>query len=223
MRHAIAIRGAVSRVAAMSDRVAVSGQPVVRDATQVWSAMIFCILSSQVRAETAANIGRSILSSISFFSEWPTYSALLRRIKDVMTENGINHRFPNSKAEQIASSWFSFVQIRECIGDFLSSGEISEIDKRDFFCQNFAGFGMKQSSMLLRDLGAAKGLAIIDSQILYYLRSAYDFDPKYLSKRNYILAEEILKREADNFGVELSEYDVWVWNAVRHIRSREDA
>jgi N-glycosylase/DNA lyase len=185
----------------------------------IWASMIFCILSSQVRAEVAQRLAKGIVSHIDFFGEFPTYSDVLERIPCAMRASGTGHRFPNVKSRQIACSWFSFVQVYREISGFLFSDKSSH-EKREFLQDNFSGLGIKQASMLLRDIGASADLAIIDSHMIYYLDASYDFTGVGIGAARYKCGEKLLRQEADAFGLTLSEYDHILWNAVRHVRLR---
>lgn len=221
MREAVAIRNALYLMARRCElEPRVDGPPVRQGASEIWGAMVFCILSSQVRASTAQKLTGAVLEQLSFFEKWPTYSEVLSGVPIAMAKVERQHRFPKSKAKQIGMSWSCFSQIYNIFSDFVYSNKISCDRKRMFIIENFPGLGMKQSSMLLRDIGASSNIAIIDSHIMHYLNIAYDFNPRYLNRKTYLDGEVLLVREASAMGVDLAEYDHWLWSAVRRVRER---
>ena len=77
-----------------------------------------------------------------------------------------------TKARQIAHAWFAFAQIRWDYFSYLGSFP-SELRARDAVVETFPGLGLKQTSMLLRDIGYSKSLAIIESHIIWYLNEVH--------------------------------------------------
>jgi len=69
------------------------------------------------------------------------------------------------------------------------------------------GLGMKESSHFLRNVGR-KSLAIVDRHILRWLeRMGY----KFRLPKDYLKAEEILRKIAEEKRLTLSELDLVIW------------
>ncbi len=80
---------------------------------------------------------------------------------------------------------------------------------------------MKQASMLLRDIGYAKRLMILDTHLLWYFR-VRSFDVSLpLSGRRYLELEEFLLDEADKFRVLPEQLDAAIWAAVRAVKANQ--
>jgi N-glycosylase/DNA lyase len=72
--------------------------------------------------------------------------------------------------------------------------------------------------MFLRNIGAAKNLAVIDVHVLTYLRVCHAWNTAYLTSKKYLEAENILRQEALHHGLQLNVYDPIVWSAVRAVK-----
>ena len=83
------------------------------------------------------------------------------------------------------------------------------------------GMGLKQASMFMLNIGVAKGLAIIDVHILWYLSVCHGWSIRSLTEKAYLEAEDVLGRDASDHGVDLNVFDAIVWNAVKVLKSHE--
>ena len=79
--------------------------------------------------------------------------------------------------------------------------------------ENIKGFGWKEASHYLRNIGYFD-LAIIDRHIINNLREhkIIDLDPKKgLTKKRYLAVEKILDVVADEVNLQPGELDLYMW------------
>lgn len=108
-------------------------------------------------------------------------------------------RFATRKAEyiKIAISKFGIVERALKLDDFGARRELLKLK----------GLGMKESSHFLRNIGI-KNLAIVDRHILRWLkRKGYRFK----LPRDYVKAEDTLRKIAKEKSLTLSELDLMIW------------
>lgn len=191
---------------------------------ELWGRLTTCVLSSQVSygtAQAAANHVEGIIFSSSTDCAQALEAALSMSLREPMNLNGrqIRYRFPNAKAKQIAKTWVNFDWGRKSLRAIAYS-DVSEETARTVLIQNVVGMGPKQASMFLRDIGAAKDLAIIDRHILDYMRvtSLADVDPKALTSKTYWDIEECLRDYAHFLGHPLSLVDHAIWLITREAK-----
>lgn len=184
---------------------------------EIWRQKVFCVLSSQFDAGKAAAIADKILQLVPFFD----YSLSIRKIEDacfqLLSSGPIGYRFPKVRARQISLCWFPFSQIKDEYHDFIRSFG-SEEAARNQVADTFPGIGLKQASMLLRNIGASKNLAVIDAHVLFYLKACHKWEAHQLTPKLYLKAENILREDASRYGLDLNVFDVIVWSAAKVLK-----
>jgi N-glycosylase/DNA lyase len=138
-----------------------------------------------------------------------------------LQQSDVRYRFPALRARQISASWFVFAQLNGDYIPFLASAG-ADLQRRALVMSLFPGLGMKQSSMLLRDIGIGRSLAVIDTHVLWYLEKAHEIRVKVLSPANYLRLEDVLQREAAHLGVEMSDLDAVIWSSVKAMKGRPE-
>lgn len=188
-----------------------------RQPEAIWKQKVFCLLSSQYDAKKAAAIADRIVQSVPFFE----YSLPIRAIEEAcfqfLSSKAIAHRFPKVRARQISLCWFPFSQIRDEYHEFVISCG-SEECARYKIVETFPGIGLKQASMFLRNIGASRNLSVIDVHTLFYLRTCHGVAIDHLTPKQYLYAEDILRKAAFEYDMELNVFDVIVWSAVRAVK-----
>jgi len=118
-------------------------------------------------------------------------------------------RFHNGKAKRLNELKKMFPLIE----NILLSGQ-SAFDTREWFVENVNGFGMKESSHYLRNIGY-RGLAIIDRHILKHLVycGLYDEIPNIGTRKRYLEVEENLINFANHINVNIDELDLLFWSS----------
>jgi len=157
--------------------------------------LCFCILTANYSAERSIKIQEEI--SECFLNDSEEELSLKLKIK--------GHRFPNARAKYISNS-------KNC------KNSLSEVIKfhdnnalRDWIVKNVKGIGYKESSHFLRNIGF-DDFAIIDFHIVDILvENNIIAKPKYLTKKNYIEIEKILRNIAKKTDLSLAELDLYLW------------
>jgi N-glycosylase/DNA lyase len=188
---------------------------------EIWQQKIFCVLSSQFSAQRAASIANRIVKDIAFFDNSLPFSRIEEECFKFLSSPQIGYRFPSIRARQISLCWFLFWQVKDDYHEYIRSFDTEE-EARGEIAKTFPGMGFKQSSMFLRNIGACKNLSVIDIHILYYLRACHNWEFDHLTPKRYLQAEDILRKDALHYGVELNVFDTIVWAATRALK-RADA
>ena len=123
-------------------------------------------------------------------------------------------RFHNKKARFIVTARNVF----RCDGSIdikrhLEGRDI--IDTRDWLVKNIKGFGYKESSHFLRNIGLGKDIAILDRHILKNLKKygVINKVPSSIGNRtSYIEIEDRMRRFAKKVNVPLEELDLLLWS-----------
>ena len=187
---------------------------------EIWKHKIFCILSSQFNAERAALIAQAMVDKIPFFDPEISTFSIEEQCFVFLRGPDARHRFPKSRAQQISSSRLPFLQVKDCYHAFIQSF-MDEEEARSNIIDIYPGIGIKQASMFLRNIGAARNLSVIDVHILFYLSVCHDWNISAMTPDRYRRAEQIMRKEADRRGVELNVFDTIVWAAARAMKKAE--
>jgi N-glycosylase/DNA lyase len=167
------------------------------DCKSLFSELCYCILTANYTAEGGMRIQREIGEG---FTALPR-DALAVRLRE------LRYRFPNTRAGYI-------VEARCLCGSLLDtlSGFPSQTAARDWLAENVKGYGYKEASHFLRNVGFTD-VAIIDRHILRFLagKGLIDDPKKPLSRSRYVLYEMILTAIASKLGLTLAELDLYLW------------
>ena len=117
-------------------------------------------------------------------------------------------RFRRKKADYILCNIFPFGQMRKYI-----QREKDVFKLREYLVKNVKGYGYKEASHFLRNIGKGKELAILDTHILKNLKEygVIDEIPKDLTKKKYIGIEEKMKRFSKDINIPMEELDLLFW------------
>ncbi|MCW4032857.1 MAG: N-glycosylase/DNA lyase [Candidatus Bathyarchaeota archaeon] len=169
----------------------------------IFSELIFCILTPQSKALTC-----------SYAVERICQDKLFLKGNSKQIANGLyDIRFKNRKAMFI-------VEARNC---FTKDGKISiksKIEKfrnartaREWLVQNIKGFGYKEASHFLRNIGRGEELAILDRHILKNLESLgiIKENPKNLQRKKYYEIENSIIEFTRRIEIPLDHLDLLLW------------
>lgn len=162
--------------------------------------LCFCICTPQSKAINAIKV-QSILMEKDFYNKPFNTSEILRNPNHYI-------RFHNQKANRLLDVQKQFNEILQT----LTSG-ISPYEKRIWLVEKVKGFGMKESSHFLRNIGC-RGLAILDRHVLKHLVlcSVFEEIPKITSIKQYLGAEQNFKEYAEKVGISIDELDLLFWS-----------
>ena len=123
----------------------------------------------------------------------------------------MGHRFPEQRAERIALAREKIKQIASRVAVIPSGKELRDMLISDRSELRVKGFGMKEASHFLRNIGF-EDVAIIDRHLYRFLReSGVAEDMKTLTRRRYLLLEEALEKLAGRVGVSIAELDLLIF------------
>ncbi|MBN1860685.1 MAG: N-glycosylase/DNA lyase [Candidatus Thermoplasmatota archaeon] len=157
--------------------------------------LCFCILTANFSAKRAIHIHAKLHDC--FYTD--TKESLSKKLR----EQG--YRFPNIRAIFIKEACVFKDQLSEVIQNF--DGD----ELRAWLVANIPGFGLKEASHYLRNIGYDK-YAIIDSHILDVLhRYRLIKKPTTLTARKYKEIEQVIQRLATRTGLTCAELDLYLW------------
>lgn len=167
-----------------------------KECSEIFKELCFCILTANFNAERAIKIQSGIGDGFLNLKE----SELAQKLRS------FGYRFPNTRAAYIRRARRCVDDLKETLGSFYDEKEL-----REWLAKNVKGFGFKEASHFLRNIGYTD-LAIIDFHILDIL-AEYDIieKPKSLSKKKYLEIEEVLRNIAKKVNLNLAELDLYLW------------
>jgi N-glycosylase/DNA lyase len=118
-------------------------------------------------------------------------------------------RFHKTKAQHLVRIKQTMEQISERLANGASSFEL-----REWLVKNVKGFGYKEATHFLRNIGKNDGLAILDRHILRNLKryGVIRSLPTSLSRKRYLAIERRFKQFADELGIPVDALDLLFWS-----------
>lgn len=117
-------------------------------------------------------------------------------------------RFHNTKAKRILRSEKTFNEIKPLLKNKNS------LELRNFLADKVNGYGLKESSHFLRNIGLSNNeIAILDRHILRNLKALNLIqDEKIKNKKHYLEIEQIFLAHADRMRIPADELDLHWWS-----------
>jgi N-glycosylase/DNA lyase len=175
--------------------------------SQYFYELVYCILTPQSSAVNAAKAVKR-LQAINFYGT-------LCDPEPILFQKNFYIRFHKTKARLLVQLRESFPEILAVLSDGESipkdSRSISVL--REWLVEHVKGFGYKEASHLLRNIGH-RDLAILDRHILKNLKrfGAVRTIPKTLTPKQYLNLEKQFHRFAEAVGIPLDELDLLFWS-----------
>jgi len=203
------------------------------DDNELWNHLVFCILSSNVPYELALSSTLHLMENNLLDVSWLSNTEkgylrisheLSRPIFKPKKRNGDfrKYRFPLIRSRNIHNA-----------SKIIKNGFTKLLDdkKTDFEIRNniakcISGIGLKQSSLFLRNIGFSNNLAIIDTHIIAFLNKILEPPLKkslITSEKQYFKIEEILVNITKNLNLDLSLFDLALWEYMRRRGSFENS
>lgn len=170
---------------------------------KVFAELCFCLCTPQSKAETCERVIRRLENN----------GMLLNGSEEEIKPFLNVVRFGDTKAKRI-------VKVRNCFtvnGKLNIKKRLTTFDDayklRDWLVYNIEGFGMKEASHFIRNIGLGANIAILDRHILHNLKE-YGIveDVKSLTKNKYLDIEEKMKKFAHCIGIPFAELDLLFWS-----------
>jgi N-glycosylase/DNA lyase len=185
-----------------------------------------CILGSGVRYESAKRAVDNLDAEGIFGDYWLSADATDFRVTVEQILSGKaqrgpasrSYRFVHSRAAQLTGARAE--TICKSLSDYFSSTP-SVRDLRKLFVDTFMGLGPIQASMLLRNVGAADDIAILDTHILEYLRMKglrAESSAPLQTLAAYERVERVLLKQANKLNYRPSSFDSAVWLTFKALR-----
>jgi len=122
-------------------------------------------------------------------------------------------RFSDNKSKYIVAARNLFSEGSELrIKNRLQTFNTNQ-EAREWFVENIKGFGMKEASHFLRNIGLGNNLAILDVHILKNLKDFRVIDeiPKSLTQKKYLEIESKMKEFSKKIRIPFDELDLLLW------------
>ncbi|MDD4251031.1 MAG: N-glycosylase/DNA lyase [Candidatus ainarchaeum sp.] len=171
---------------------------------KIFEEMCYCILTPQSSAKGA-------MKSINLLKE----HKLLETGSAIDKEKYLkNIRFLKTKAKrlELIQTQFPKHKIKQIL---LKNGLPKEpLKTREFLLKEVNGFGMKESSHFLRNIGFFEEVTILDRHILKNLvkYNVIKEIPKNLNKKKYLEIEEKMKLFCEKNNIKIEELDLIFWS-----------
>lgn len=169
----------------------------------IFAELAFCILTPQSKAKSCWRAVEGLLNK----------GLLLKG--NILEISGTLEavRFKNKKAGYIINARRLF-----CSGKKISiKPKLKQFkniyDARQWLVENVKGFGYKEASHFLRNIGIGEELAILDRHILKNLKMAGLIDkiPENLSKKKYLYIENEMRKFSKKIKIPLGHLDLLMW------------
>jgi N-glycosylase/DNA lyase len=183
----------------------------LEDFKQVWqngtdrdlfNEMAFCLLTPQSKA-------RSCWKAITFLQQDDLlYKASQEELAIVLRKYT---RFHNNKADNVVRARRRFLEdssIRKEFEEFSN-----EVELRDWLVKNVRGYGPKEASHFLRNIGKGENLAILDRHILrnLVLLGVIRDIPKSMGRAKYNEIEQAMRKFCEKNKIGMAELDLVLW------------
>jgi N-glycosylase/DNA lyase len=176
---------------------------VSEDDEEIHLELIFCLLTPQAKAKSCWYVAEGIYKN-----------GLLFECDEKQISKEFNLvRFRNKKASYVINARNQFMKnsktnIKSKIQEFNNMHEA-----REWLVQNIKGFGYKEASHFLRNIGMGVNLAILDRHILKNLKDLGVIEkiPNSISKRKYFEIENKMKEFSKKVNIPIEHLDLLFW------------
>ncbi|MBI4174932.1 MAG: N-glycosylase/DNA lyase [Candidatus Aenigmarchaeota archaeon] len=170
----------------------------------IFSELCFCLLTPQTKAKSADNVIKKLKEK----------GLLLSGNADEIKLWMAPIRFNNNKSQYI-------IEARKL---FSENGKVSikkkleqqgdPIAMRSWLVKNVNGYGLKEASHFLRNIGFGDDMAILDRHILKHLvkNNVIPEIPKSIPPKKYLEIEEKMRAFARSAGIPMSHLDLVWWS-----------
>ena len=168
----------------------------------IFAELVFCLFTPQSKARSC----------------WAAVESL--RKKDLLVNGSLQQianelrgvRFHNTKAARVVKARKQFFQNSPSLKSIISSFK-NPFEAREWLVLNINGFGYKEASHFLRNIGMGQELAILDRHILRNLvvLKVIDEIPSGISSKTYLEIERKMAIFANEIDIPLDHLDLLLW------------
>ncbi len=173
------------------------------DDPRIFAEMAFCLLTPQSKAKVCWTAIESLVESEILYAG--DSKEILKYLKGV--------RFSERKAEYILLARERFFDGKTWkLKSFIDSFD-DVFDLREWLVENIKGYGYKEASHFLRNIGKGGNLAILDRHILknLVLFGVIPEVPKSLSRSRYLYIEGKMREFSKEIGIPMDHLDLLLW------------
>jgi N-glycosylase/DNA lyase len=170
---------------------------------KIFHELVFCLLTPQSNA-------KSCWAAVEDLRE---KDLLFKANERKLAENLNRTRFRNNKARYICEARGNFrrgdeITLKPCLEAFHNP-----IEAREWLVRSVKGYGYKEASHFLRNIGLGKDIAILDRHILKNLKLAGVIRqvPSSLSKAKYLEIEGKMRGFSRKINIPLDHLDLLLW------------
>ncbi len=169
---------------------------------EIFSEVAFCLLTPQSKAKVCWHAIERLTETGLLFTG--SQADIQKELYGV--------RFKQKKALYIVSARNFFSNGKLRIKKLISSFK-EPFKARDWLVKNIKGFGYKEASHFLRNIGKGRELSILDRHILKNLlcEGVIEEIPTTLTKRRYAEIEDKMRKYAKEIGIPLQHLDFVFW------------
>ena len=171
---------------------------------KIFEELCFCLLTSQSSAKQA-------IKAINLLKKYDLLDKGGFRDKEIFLKNVRFFRTKAKRLEEVQSK-FPKNKIR---GILMKNGLPSNpIKCREFLVKEVNGYGLKEASHFLRNIGFGDEIAILDRHVLKNLVGCEIIKdlPKSLTKKKYLEIEEIMRAFCKRNQISMSKLDLIFWS-----------
>jgi len=163
----------------------------------VFYEMCFCLLTPGSNARRCDAKVKILLENNFLHTEFMPR----QHIKDI--------RFYNNKTENLLLAKKNYNIIKKRLASVNDNYEL-----REWLAKNIRGYGYKEASHFLRNIGRGENIAILDRHILKNLAELGVIDevPGHISKKSYLDIEKKMLAYAKKIGIKAEELDLLLWS-----------
>jgi len=175
-----------------------------QDDVKIFSELCFCLCTPQSKALLCWEaIERLRENGILFTGNPKKIEKMLRGV-----------RFKRTKARRIVKAREQFFgggnsKIKEVLNEIEDDYKL-----REWLVKNIDGFGMKEASHFMRNIGRGNNVAILDRHVLKNLQNngVIEKIPKTMTEKKYLEIERKTREFANSLGIPLAELDILFWS-----------
>ena len=169
---------------------------------ELFKELCFCLLTPQSKA---------VICDKAINSLWEK-DLILNGTEEEIQDELVGVRFKRNKSRYIVLARKTFFN-----GNFISIRK--KIDPNDIFftrewlVKNIKGFGYKEASHFLRNIGFGEDIAILDRHILKNLKllNVIESIPKTLTKKRYLEIESSMRDFCKEINISMAHLDLTLW------------
>lgn len=163
--------------------------------------LVFCLLTPQSSALHAYAVQKK-LEKLNYKGKYFNPESILRDKEHYI-------RFHKVKSRYLLALLTNFAEADTALKRIKAPFEL-----REWLVKNILGFGYKEATHFLRNIGKNEDMAIFDRHILKNLQEYIDVgqSTKSLTRKQYLALEEKFQHFADTIGISVNELDLLFWS-----------